>query len=348
MTISTLQGASILVTGAAGFIGAAVAERLLAMGHSVVGVDDLNAYYDVRLKEARLARLLSHPGFRFERLTLADRAATADLFARHQPTHVVHLAAQAGVRYSIEHPETYIDSNLVGFCNVLEGCRHGGIAHLVYASSSSVYGANTDLPFRVEQTVDHPISLYAATKKANELMAHAYSHLYRLPVSGLRLFTVYGPWGRPDMAVFLFTDAIWHGRPIKVFNNGDMQRDFTFIDDVVDAVVALLPTPATPDPAWTGADPDPATSNAPYRIYNVGNHSPEPLMALIGHIEAALGRKAELDFQPMQAGDVPATFADVTSLAQAVDFAPRTPLKEGVARFATWYREVWLAEIAKG
>lgn len=344
----TFTNDPILVTGAAGFIGAAVAERLLAMGQAVVGIDDLNAYYDVRLKEARLARLLGHPGFSFERLTLADRAATADLFARHRPSHVVHLAAQAGVRYSIEHPETYIDSNLVGFGNVLEGCRHNGAAHLVYASSSSVYGANTDLPFRVDQTVDHPISLYAATKKANELMAHAYSHLYRLPVSGLRFFTVYGPWGRPDMAVFLFTDAIWHGRPIKVFNNGDMKRDFTFIDDVVDAVVALLPKPAMPDPAWSGADPDPATSNAPYRIYNVGNHSPEPLMTLIGDIEAALGRKAELDFQPMQPGDVPATFADVTSLSQAVDFAPRTPLKEGVARFATWYRDVWLGQIAKG
>lgn len=344
--ISTEPKQPILVTGAAGFIGAAVSARLLAAGHGVVGIDDLNAYYDVRLKQARLARLTAHPQFRFEKLSLADRAATQDAFARHRPTHVVHLAAQAGVRYSIEHPETYIDSNLVGFANVLEGCRHGEVAHLVYASSSSVYGANTDLPFRVEQNVDHPISLYAATKKANELMAHAYAHLYRLPVSGLRLFTVYGPWGRPDMAVFLFTDAIWHGRPIKVFNHGEMARDFTYIDDVVDAVIALLPQPARPDGTWSGAHPDPATSSAPYRVYNVGNHSPEPLMGLIGHIEEALGRKAELDLQPMQPGDVPATFADVSALAKAVDFAPRTPLKAGIGRFVEWYREVYLREIA--
>lgn len=346
LNTSPLTDARILVTGVAGFIGAAVARRLLDTGLGVVGIDNLNAYYDVRLKQARLAELAPLPGFTFEKLDLADRAATASAFSRHRPTHVVHLAAQAGVRYSIEHPETYVDSNLVGFGNILEGCRHQKTEHLVYASSSSVYGANTTLPFSVGQNVDHPISLYAATKKANELMAHTYAHLYRLPVTGLRLFTVYGPWGRPDMAAFLFTDAIWHGRPIKVFNNGDMLRDFTYVDDVVDAVLALLPRPAAPDAAWSGARPDPATSAAPYRIYNVGNHAPEPLMALVSQIEDALGRKAKLEMEPMQAGDVKATFADVSALAEAVDFAPRTPLKEGIGRFVAWYRDIYLPRIA--
>lgn len=347
MPLSALNDARILVTGAAGFIGAAVARRLLDAGLQVLGVDNLNAYYDVRLKAARLAELEGRPGFAFERLDLAGRAATADAFARFRPTHVIHLAAQAGVRYSIEHPEAYVDSNLVGFGNVLEGCRHAGAAHLLFASSSSVYGANTALPFSVGQTVDHPISLYAATKKANELMAHTYAHLYRLPVTGLRFFTVYGPWGRPDMAVFLFTDAIFHGRPIRLFNGGDLRRDFTYIDDVVDGVLALLPKPAAPDPAWSGERPDPATSSAPYRIYNIGNHAPAPVTQLVAHIEDALGRKAQVEMAPMQPGDVPATFADVSALAAAVDFAPRTPLAQGVARFVAWYREIYLPRIAQ-
>ena len=345
---SPSASAPVLVTGAAGFIGAAVSARLLAAGHPVVGVDNLNAYYEVALKKARLANLISQPGFSFVEQDLADRAATAELFGRTRPSHVVHLAAQAGVRYSIENPSAYVDSNLVGFGNVLEGCRSVATRHLVYASSSSVYGANAQLPFSVDQNVDHPLSLYAATKKANELMAHTYSHLYRLPTTGLRLFTVYGPWGRPDMAVFLFTDAIWHGRPIKVFNHGDMSRDLTYIDDVVEAIVRLLEQPAAPDPSWSASDPAPATSSAPYRIYNVGNHTPAPLMELIAHVENAIGRKAVLDMQPMQPGDVKATYADVTTLAAAVDFAPRTPLRTGVEAFVAWYRDVYLPQIKHG
>ncbi len=336
----------VLVTGAAGFIGAALSLRLLDEGFTVIGVDNLNDYYDVRLKQARLAQVANRPGFTFEKLDLADRAATADLFARHAPGQVVNLAAQAGVRYSLENPAAYVDSNLVGFGNILEGCRHNGVEHLIYASSSSVYGANTTLPFAVEQNVDHPISLYAATKKANELMAHSYSHLYRLPTTGLRFFTVYGPWGRPDMAAFLFTDAIWHGRPIKVFNGGDMSRDFTFIDDVVEAVCRLIPLPATVDASWNSAQPDPSRSSAPYRLYNIGNHAPAPLMEFIAHIETALGRKAVLDMQPMQAGDVHATYADVHALAEAVDFAPRTSLADGIAAFVDWYRTIYLTQIA--
>ncbi|MGE4371644.1 MAG: NAD-dependent epimerase [Xanthobacter sp.] len=340
-----LPGRPVLVTGAAGFIGAALARRLLDLGIPVVGVDNLNDYYDVRLKQARLATLQSRPGFTFEKLDLAQRAETAALFARHRPVHVVNLAAQAGVRHSLENPTAYVDSNLVGFANVLEGCRHNEVEHLVFASSSSVYGANTRQPFAVEQGADHPISLYAATKKANELMAHSYSHLYRLPTTGLRFFTVYGPWGRPDMAVFLFTDAIWHKRPIKVFNNGHMRRDFTYIDDVVEAVVRLLGHVAEPNPEWNGDAPDPASSSAPWRIYNIGNHAPAPLMELIAHIETALGLKAMLDLQPMQAGDVEATYADVSALARAVDFAPRTDLKTGITTFVEWYRGVYLPQI---
>ena len=327
-----------LVTGTAGFIGYHLAEKLLARGDSVVGVDNVNDYYDVRLKEARLARLARHADHRFERVDLADRAALERVFAAAEPQVVVNLAAQAGVRYSLTNPHAYVDSNLVGFVNVLEACRHHGVEHLVYASSSSVYGANTTTPFSVHDNVDHPLSLYAATKKANELMAHTYSHLYRLPTTGLRFFTVYGPWGRPDMAMFLFTKAILEGRPIDVFNHGDMLRDFTYVDDIVEGVVRTADKTATPDPAWTGAAPDPGTSNAPYRLYNIGNNQPVQLMRLIEVLEGELGKVAEKNFLPMQPGDVPATYADVDALVADVGFKPATPLEVGVKRFVEWYR----------
>lgn len=331
----------ILVTGAAGFIGSHTATRLLTRGDSVVGVDNLNTYYDVTLKEARIARLQQLPGFAFVRLDLADREGVAALFERERFDRVIHLAAQAGVRYSMTNPLAYIDSNLLGFANILEGCRHTRVAHLVYASSSSVYGANTTIPFSVHDNVDHPLSLYAATKKANELMAHAYSNLYQLPTTGLRFFTVYGPWGRPDMAMFLFTRAILAGRPIDVFNHGKMQRDFTYIDDIVEGVVRTCDHTATPNSDWSGASPDPATSFAPYRLYNIGNNQSVELMRLIKVLEECLGRKAERNFLPMQPGDVPATTANVDDLARDVDFRPGTPIELGVRRFVDWYREYY-------
>ena len=332
---------TILVTGAAGFIGYHVAERLLARGDTVVGLDNLNAYYDVSLKEARLARLAARSGFRFVRLNLADRDGMAALFAAERPQRVVHLAAQAGVRYSLENPHAYIDSNVAGFTNVLEGCRNTAVNHLVYASSSSVYGGNTRLPFSEHDNIDHPVSLYAATKKANELMAHTYSHLFRLPTTGLRFFTVYGPWGRPDMALFLFTKAILDGRPIDVFNNGDMVRDFTYIDDIVEGVIRVVDRPAEVNPAFDPARPDPCTSNAPYRVFNIGNSQPTPLDDYIEAIEHALGRKAERHYLPMQPGDVPATSADTGELDAWVGFKPNTPVREGVRRFVDWYRKYY-------
>jgi UDP-glucuronate 4-epimerase len=328
----------VLVTGAAGFIGFHTAKALIARGDDVIGLDNVNDYYDVRLKQARLAALTPLPGFRFERMDLSDRSGIDRLFREARPDRVVHLAAQAGVRYGATNPHAYLESNLAGFLNVLEGCRHGGVEHLVYASSSSVYGANTAMPFSVHQSVDHPVSLYAATKKANELMAHSYAHLYRLPVTGLRFFTVYGPWGRPDMSLFLFVSRILKGEPIDVFNHGNHSRDFTYIDDIVEGVVRTLDHVATPDPSWTGAEPDPGTSNAPYRIYNIGNNQPVPLMHLIGCLETALGRTAEKRFLPMQPGDVPDTYADIEALAADVGFRPSTPIEVGVARFVEWYK----------
>ena len=327
-----------LVTGAAGFIGYHLAQRLLDRGDEVVGLDNLNNYYDVSLKQARLARLTGHPNFRFVRMDLADRAGIAELFAAEGFEKVVHLAAQAGVRYSLENPHAYVDSNLVGFVNILEGCRHSGVQHLVFASSSSVYGANTRMPFSVHHNVDHPVSLYAATKKANELMAHTYSHLYRLPTTGLRFFTVYGPWGRPDMALFLFTKAILAGRPIDVYNFGKMRRDFTYIDDIVEGVIRVADRIATPNPEWSSDSPDPGTSAAPYRNYNIGNNQPVELLYLIETLEKALGRKAEKNLLPIQPGDVPATFADVDDLVRDVGFKPATSIEEGVGRFVEWYR----------
>jgi len=321
----------ILVTGAAGFIGFHTCEMLLGRGD----------YYDVSLKEARLARLSGRPGFRFHQLDLSDRAGMEALFAQEKPQRVIHLAAQAGVRYSIQNPHAYVDSNLVGFINILEGCRHHGVEHLVYASSSSVYGANTTMPFSVHHTVDHPLSLYAATKKANELMAHTYSHLYRLPTTGLRFFTVYGPWGRPDMAMFLFTKAILAGQPIDVFNHGKMRRDFTYIDDIVQGVVRTCDCVASVNPDWNGAVPDPGTSSAPYRIYNIGNNQPAELMHVIDCLEKTIGKTVEKRSLPMQAGDVPATYADVDDLTEAVGFKPATPIEVGIERFVAWYREYY-------
>ena len=329
------------MTGSAGFIGFHLTQRLLARGDEVVGLDNVNDYYDVRLKQARLARLEGRPGFRFVRMDLADRAGLTGVFAEFKPQRVVHLAAQAGVRYSLTHPHAYVDSNLVGFVNILEGCRHHGVEHLVYASSSSVYGANTTMPFSIHHNVDHPLSLYAATKKANELMAHTYSHLYQLPTTGLRFFTVYGPWGRPDMAIFLFTKAILERRPIEVFNEGRMQRDFTYIDDIVEGVERVTDRVAAVNPTWSGDAPDPGTSRAPYRIYNIGNHQPVELLHLIACLEESLGRKAEKRLLPMQPGDVPATYADVDDLVRATGFQPATPIEEGVKRFVTWYREFY-------
>ena len=328
----------ILLTGAAGFIGSHVAITLLERGDDVVGIDNLNDYYDPTLKEARLARLTNRPGFAFHKLDVADRPGMARLFADGGFDKVIHLAAQAGVRYSLENPHAYIDSNIVGFTNILEGCRHNGVKHLTYASSSSVYGANTAMPFSVHQNVDHPLSLYAATKKANELMAHTYSHLYRLPTTGLRFFTVYGPWGRPDMAMFLFTKAILAGKPIDVFNNGQMRRDFTYVDDIAEGVVRTSDRIAPANDAWDGRAPDPGTSLAPYRLYNIGNHNPVELMYLIETIEKALGRTAQKHMMPLQMGDVPATYADVADLTRDTGFTPATPIEVGVERFVKWYR----------
>ncbi len=330
-----------LVTGAAGFIGMHVAQILLARGDEVVGLDNLNDYYDPNLKLARLARLQDKPNFQFVRLDVADRAGMAALFAQHRFDRVIHLAAQAGVRYSLQNPHAYIDSNLVGFTNILEGCRHSGVGHLAYASSSSVYGGNTKLPFSEHDSVDHPVSLYAATKKANELMAHTYSHLFGLPTTGLRFFTVYGPWGRPDMALFLFTRAILEGRAIDVFNYGKMQRDFTYIDDIVEGVIRVADKPAVANPTFDPLQPDPGSSNAPYRVFNIGNHQPVQLMDYIEAIELALGQTAEKNFLPLQAGDVPATEASVDELRNWVNFAPNTSVRTGVARFVAWYRDYY-------
>lgn len=330
-----------LVTGVAGFIGFHTAKRLLARGDEVLGLDNVNNYYDVRLKEARLAQLENTPGYSLLRVDLADRKAMPEVFAEARPQRVIHLAAQAGVRYSLKNPHAYVDSNLVGFINILEGCRHNGIEHLVYASSSSVYGGNTRMPFSVHHNVDHPYSLYAATKKANELMAHTYSHLYGLPTTGLRFFTVYGPWGRPDMALFLFTKAILDGQPIDVFNEGRMRRDFTYVDDIVEGVVRVADRLPEPNLEWDGAAPDPGTSRAPYRIYNIGNNNPVELMRLIEVIEDCIGLKAEKRMLPMQPGDVPATYADVDDLMRDVGFRPATPIEVGVRRFVDWYRQFY-------
>lgn len=330
---------AILVTGAAGFVGYHTAQRLLAAGREVVGLDNLNDYYDPRLKHARLERLRAHAGFAFHELDLADAAGMAALFARQRFACVVHLGAQAGVRYSLQNPEAYVQSNLVGFANVLEQCRRAQVGHLLYASSSSVYGANERLPWSVQDRVDHPVSLYAATKKSNELMAHAYAHLYGLPCTGLRFFTVYGPWGRPDMAYYKFTQALLAGTPIEVYNHGRMQRDFTYIDDVVDALVRLIEQPAAPDPQWNGLQPDPSTSRAPYRLYNIGHHQPVLLTEFIATLERLLGVNAQQKRMPMQAGDVVATYADVDALRRAVGFTPATALEDGLAHFVRWYRD---------
>ncbi|HLI30541.1 MAG TPA: NAD-dependent epimerase [Terriglobia bacterium] len=329
----------ILVTGCAGFIGFHLCRRLLERGDQVAGLDNLNPYYDVTLKEARLAQIASNPRFQFAHLDLADRQNVEQLFQGEAFDAVAHLAAQAGVRHSLKDPHAYADSNLAGFLNVLEGCRHSQVKHLVFASSSSVYGANTLMPFSTHHNVDHPVSLYAATKKANELMAHAYAHLYRLPCTGLRFFTVYGPWGRPDMALFLFTRAILAGEPIHVFNYGKMQRDFTYIDDIIEGVVRVMDRLPQPDPGWTGDHPDPATSTAPYHLYNIGNNQPVELMTLIGILESKLGKKAKLNLAPIQPGDVPATYADISDLIRDVGFKPQTPIEVGIERFVEWYRE---------
>ena len=328
----------VLVTGAAGFIGSHVAHRLLERGDEVLGIDNLNDYYDVSLKQARLERLQARVNFRFTKLDVADTASIERLFREEQPARVVHLAAQAGVRYSLQNPHAYIQSNIAGFMNVLEGCRHNSAEHLVYASSSSVYGGNKKLPFSEHDSVDHPVSLYAATKKANELMAHTYSHLFRLPTTGLRFFTVYGPWGRPDMALFLFTKAILEGRPIDVFNHGKMQRDFTYIDDIVEGILRVLDRPAQPDPAFNALQPDPSRSDAPYRVFNIGNSAPVQLMMYIETLEENLGRQAIKNFLPLQQGDVPASDADTSQLKSATGFAPSTPVREGIRRFVDWYR----------
>jgi len=331
----------VLVTGAAGFIGFFVAKRLLERGDEVVGLDNLNDYYDVRLKYARLALIESDPLFKFLKMDLEDNDGIAGLFEQDGFDRVVHVAAQAGVRYSLENPRAYIDSNIVGTLNVLEGCRHHGIEHLVYASSSSVYGANTDMPFSIHQNVDHPLSLYAASKKSNELMAHTYSSLYGIPTTGLRFFTVYGPYGRPDMALFMFTKSIIEGKPIDVFNYGHHRRDFTYIDDIAEGVVRILDRVAEPDPDWDSNAPDPGTSRAPYRIYNIGNSQPVELMRYIEVLEKCLGRKAERRLLPMQPGDVPDTYADVTDLMDVIGYRPSTSVEEGVARFVEWYREFY-------
>ena len=331
----------ILLTGAAGFIGMTTALRLLARGDEVVGLDNLNDYYDVTLKNSRLARLTPSANFRFAKLDVADRQGVADLFATEKFDRVIHLAAQAGVRYSLQNPHAYIESNVVGFTNILEGCRHSKVGHLVYASSSSVYGGNTKMPFSEHDSVDHPVSLYAATKKANELMAHTYSHLFSLPTTGLRFFTVYGPWGRPDMALFLFTKAILEGRPIDVFNHGNMQRDFTFVDDIVEGVIRVLDRPATANASYDSGLADPATSSAPYRVFNIGNNNPVRLLDFIGCIESTLGMTAKKNLLPLQDGDVPATYANTDALNEWVGFVPGTSVEAGVARFVDWYRSYY-------
>ncbi|MDR2877084.1 MAG: NAD-dependent epimerase [Chromatiales bacterium] len=331
----------VLVTGTAGFIGSHLAQRLLARGDEVIGIDNINDYYDVRIKHARLERLKAQRGFTELRISLEDTAAIDAAFRDHAPQRVVNLAAQAGVRYSLVNPRAYIDSNLVGFMNILEGCRHHNVEHLVYASSSSVYGANTKMPFSVHDNVDHPVSLYAASKKANELMAHTYSHLFRLPTTGLRFFTVYGPWGRPDMALFLFTRAILTGKPIEVYNYGKCQRDFTYVDDIVEGVIRVLDRVPEPNPRWSGNHPDSATSLAPYRLYNIGNNNPVELERFIEIIEDALGKKAEKILLPLQPGDVPATYADIDDLTRDTGFKPATPLDVGIPKFIAWYREYY-------
>ncbi len=327
----------ILLTGAAGFIGFHTAKILLQRGDEVVGLDNLNDYYEVTLKQARLAQLTQYPNFRFVRMDLADRSGIAELFKQEKFQRVINLAAQAGVRYSIQNPLAYIDSNVVGFANILEGCRHNGVEHLVYASTSSVYGANTRMPFAVTQNVDHPLSFYAATKKANELMAHTYAHLYRLPVTGLRFFTVYGPWGRPDMALFLFTKNILAGKPIDVFNYGNHRRDFTYVADIANGVVRAMDRVAQPNPEWDSNNPDPSSSNAPYRLYNIGNNQPVELMKYIQTLEQCLGKKAELNLLPLQVGDVPDTYADVEALVRDVGYKPATPVEVGIRNFVDWY-----------
>jgi len=332
----------VLVTGSAGFIGSKLSLRLLERGDEVIGIDNLNDYYDVELKKKRLRRTMEYDGYTDVRMDLENRDGIAATFAAQEPHRVVNLAAQAGVRYSLENPHAYVDTNLVGFVNVLEGCRHHHVEHLVYASSSSVYGSNTNMPFSVHDNVDHPVSLYAASKKANELMAHTYSHLYRLPTTGLRFFTVYGPWGRPDMALFLFTRNILAGKPIEVFNYGNHRRDFTYIDDIVEGVIRVLDRVPEPNPKWSGDDPDSATSNAPYRLYNIGNNRPVELMRYIEVLENCLGRKAEKNLLPLQPGDVPDTYADVADLVRDVDYMPETSIEEGIANFVDWYRKYYL------
>jgi UDP-glucuronate 4-epimerase len=333
-----VPGPPILVTGAAGFIGYHVARRLLQDGHTVVGLDNLNPYYDPALKEARLAELAVHPKFQFVRLDLADRQGMAALFAQYRFSYVIHLGAQAGIRHSLVDPHAYIESNLVGFGNILEGCRHNGCKHLLYASSSSVFGANTHMPFSVHDNVDHPLNLYAATKKSNELMAHSYAHLFGLPTTGLRFFTVYGPWGRPDMAMWLFADAIAAGRPIKLFNHGHMRRDFTYVDDVVEAVIRLIEHTPQANPNCTGARPDPASSAAPWRVYNIGNHSPVDLLEVVRLLEDAIGTEAKCEFLPMQPGDLPTTYADIEDLAREVDFKPTVSIADGIGKFVHWFQ----------
>ncbi|WP_319777596.1 NAD-dependent epimerase [Maridesulfovibrio sp.] len=331
----------VLVTGAAGFIGFHLSKRLLSEGHEVVGLDILNDYYDVNVKKNRLKQIEDNEKFTFAYMDMADREAMEKLFAEEKFTHVVNLAAQAGVRYSLINPQAYIDSNVVGFMNILEGCRHNGVEHLVYASSSSVYGLNTNMPFSVHDNVDHPISMYAATKKSNELMAHSYSHLFNIPTTGLRFFTVYGPWGRPDMALFLFTKAIFEDKPINVFNHGKMLRDFTFIDDIVEGVVRVMKNTAAPNTDWSGDTPDPGTSPAPFRIYNIGNNQPTELMRYIEVLEDCIGKKAEKNMMPLQAGDVPSTYANVDDLVRDVNFKPETTVEEGIAKFVEWYRNYY-------
>ena len=329
----------ILVTGSAGFIGSALTIKLLARGDTVIGIDNHNDYYDPRIKEARLDRFIGNPKYKHHRVELADRESIEEIFSSNKPQRVVNLAAQAGVRYSIENPLAYIDSNIVGFAHILEGCRHNEVDHLVYTSSSSVDGANTKTPFTVHQNVDHPLSTYAATKKSNELLAHAYSNIYGLPTTGLRFFTVYGPWGRPDMALFLFTKAILADEPIKVFNYGKHRRDFTYIDDIVEGIIRTLDKPASPKLEWNSEQPDPATSNAPWRIYNIGNNQPVELMDYIAALEQALGKKAEKEFLPLQTGDVHETYANVDDLAEQFDYKPETPVEDGIGRFVSWYRD---------
>jgi UDP-glucuronate 4-epimerase len=331
----------VLITGSAGFIGSALALRLLERGDEVVGIDNLNDYYDIELKKARLARTAGHSAYSDVRIDLEDREGIAEIFRKHRPQRVVNLAAQAGVRYSLENPHAYVDTNLVGFTNILEGCRHNGVEHLVYASSSSVYGSNTRMPFSVHDNVDHPVSLYAASKKANELMAHTYSHLFRIPTTGLRFFTVYGPWGRPDMALFMFTRNILAGKPIDVFNYGNHRRDFTYIDDIVEGVVRVLDRVPEPNPDWSSDEPDSASSNAPYRLYNIGNNQPVELMHYIEVLEDCLGRKAEKNMLPLQPGDVPATYADVADLVRDVGYKPDMSVEQGIANFVAWYRDYY-------